>query len=104
MEFRLLTNYRKPYDTLRNTKGKVPIPATARFMAWVLGCSQLGLWIRIPPKACMSVNVVCSQLEISASGWSLVQRKPTECSVSVCGRDIWIMRPSPNRDFCVMGK
>jgi len=32
---------------------------------------------------CLSlVNVVCSQVEVSVTGWSLVQRSPTECSVS----------------------
>jgi hypothetical protein len=28
------------------------------------------------------VSVVCCQVEVSASGWSLVQRSPTECDVS----------------------
>jgi hypothetical protein len=28
------------------------------------------------------VSVVCCQVEVSASGWSLVQRSPTECGVS----------------------
>jgi hypothetical protein len=38
---------------------------------------------------CMSlVSVVCCQVEVSASGWSLVQRSPTECGVSkVCDRE-----------------
>jgi hypothetical protein len=27
------------------------------------------------------VSVVCCQVEVSASGWSLVQRRPTECGV-----------------------
>jgi len=40
----------------------------------------LGLWVRIPPGACLSlVSVVCCQVEVSVSGWSLVQRSPTEC-------------------------
>jgi hypothetical protein len=43
MKFRLLKNYRNPYDTSRNTKGKVPIPAAARSMAWALGCSLAGI-------------------------------------------------------------
>jgi hypothetical protein len=31
------------------------------------------------------VSVVCCQVEVSAMGWSLVQRRPTECGVSkVC--------------------
>jgi len=33
--------------------------------------------------ACLSlVSVVCSQVEVSASGWSLVRRSPTESGVS----------------------
>jgi hypothetical protein len=37
----------------------------------------------------MSVEkVVCCQVEVSASGWSLVQRSPTDCGVSkVCDRE-----------------
>jgi hypothetical protein len=33
----------------------------------------------------MSVaSVVCCQLEVSATSWSLVQRSPTDCSASLC--------------------
>ena len=44
---------------------------------------MLGLRVRIPPgHGRPSVfNAVCCQLEVSASGWSLVQRSPTECGV-----------------------
>jgi len=44
----------------------------------------LGLWVRIPLKArkFVSVSVVCCQLEVSALGWSLVQRSAAECGVS----------------------
>jgi hypothetical protein len=28
------------------------------------------------------VSVVCCQVEVSATGWSLVQRIPTDCGVS----------------------
>jgi hypothetical protein len=28
------------------------------------------------------VSVVCCQVEVSATSWSLVQRSPTECGVS----------------------
>jgi len=36
----------------------------------------------------MSVaSVVCYQVEVSASGWLLVQRSPTECGVSECDRE-----------------
>jgi hypothetical protein len=33
------------------------------------------------------VSAVCYQVEVSASGWSLVQRSPTECGVSECDSD-----------------
>jgi hypothetical protein len=30
------------------------------------------------------VCVVCCQVEVSATGWSLVQRSPTDCGASLC--------------------
>jgi hypothetical protein len=33
------------------------------------------------------VSVVFCQIEVSATGLSLVQRSPTECGVSECDRD-----------------
>ena len=30
------------------------------------------------------VSVVCCQVEVSATGWSLVQRSPADCDVSLC--------------------
>jgi len=45
----------------------------------------LRLWVRIPPGAWMSVlTVVCWQVEVSTTGWSLVQRSPTDCDASLC--------------------
>jgi hypothetical protein len=43
----------------------------------------LGLRVRIPARACMCLLWVFGgcQVEVSASGWSLVQRSPTECGV-----------------------
>jgi hypothetical protein len=38
------------------------------------------------------VNVVFCQVEVSASGWPLVQRSPTECGVSECDREASVMR------------
>jgi hypothetical protein len=29
------------------------------------------------------VSVVCCQVEVSATGWSLVQRSPADCGVSL---------------------
>jgi len=34
---------------------------------------------------CLSLaNVVCCQVDVSATGWSLVQRSPTDCDASLC--------------------
>jgi len=30
------------------------------------------------------VSVVCCQIEVSATSWSLVQRSPTDCGASLC--------------------
>jgi len=45
----------------------------------------LRLWVRIPPGACLPVvSVVCCQVEVSATHWSLVQRSATYCDASLC--------------------
>jgi hypothetical protein len=44
-------------------------------------------WVRISPVAWMFVCCecfVCCQVEVSATDWSLVQRSPTDCGVSLC--------------------
>jgi hypothetical protein len=38
------------------------------------------------------MSVMCYQVQVSASGWSLVQRSPTKCSVSECDHESSIMR------------
>jgi hypothetical protein len=43
------------------------------------------------------VSVVCCQVEISATGRSLVQRSPTDCGVYEGDREDSIMSPSPLR-------
>jgi hypothetical protein len=40
------------------------------------------------------VSVVCCQVEVSATGWSLVQRSPTDCGVSECV----IVKPRRNEE------
>jgi hypothetical protein len=30
------------------------------------------------------VSVVCCQVEVSATSWSLVQMSPTDCAASLC--------------------
>jgi hypothetical protein len=45
------------------------------------------LWVRIPQWwiGCLSVvSVVCCQVEVSATSWSLIQRSPTDCGASLC--------------------
>jgi hypothetical protein len=38
-----------------------------------------------PGHGCLSVvTVVCCQVEVSATDWSLVQRSPTDCGASLC--------------------
>ena len=61
----------------------------------------LGLLVRIPPGAW---SVVCCQVEVSAFGWSLFQRSPTECHVSERDREASKMRPWPTRGCYAMKK
>jgi len=60
----------------------------------------LRLWVRIPlGHGCLSVvSVLCCQVEVSATNWSLVQRSPTDCGASLmCDLETsWIRRPWPN--------
>jgi len=45
----------------------------------------LRLWVRIPPGVWMFVvSVVCREVEVGATSWSLVQRSPSECDASLC--------------------
>jgi hypothetical protein len=43
------------------------------------------------------VSVVWCQVEVSATGRSLIQRSPTECGASGFDREASIKRPWPNR-------
>jgi hypothetical protein len=49
-------------------------------------------------------RVSCSwQVEVCASGWSLVQRSPTECGVSECDpEDSTMRRPWPTGGYCAL--
>ena len=58
-----------------------PNPLVARSKASVCGRSLGGT---AGSNGCLSVvSVVCCQVEVSATGRSLVQRSPTDCSVCV---------------------
>jgi hypothetical protein len=61
----------------------MPIPVAAQSKAWVCGRSRA--WDcgfrSHRGHGCLSVlSVVCCQVEVSAWGWSPVQRSPTECA------------------------
>ena len=65
----------------------------ARSEACVCGLSLAGIAGSNPGGGGLGfVSVVCFQVEISASGWSLVQRSLTECGVSECDREALKMR------------
>ena len=68
----------------------VTIPVAARL---------LGLRVRIPPRTWTSVvSVACCQVEVSATGRSLVKRSPADCGVSEFDREALIMRrPWPSK-------
>ena len=66
----------------------------ARSKAWVCGRSLAAIEGSNPAGG-MDVSlasVVYCQAEVSATGWSLVQRIPTECGVSECDCEGPIMR------------
>jgi hypothetical protein len=68
----------------------------------------MGLRVWIPPGARMSVClsvVVCCQVDVSASDWTLVRRSSTECGVSDCNREaLAVRRPRAGGGCCVVEK
>jgi hypothetical protein len=77
----------------------VPIQVAAPGKAWVYG-RLMGLWFesRLGHGCPCLVSVVCCQVEVSATGRSLVQRSPTECGVSERDLETSIRKgPSPTR-------
>jgi hypothetical protein len=68
---------------------------------WHLAARLLGLRVRIPLGSWMFVPCErCVLSEVSASGWSLVQRSPTNYVVSKCDREVSIMRSLHIRACC----
>ena len=85
-----LVQYRTLHDTLFHCVFMLVFPsllllpiAVARGLRRGSAAARLlGLRVRIPPGPWMSVSYECCVLsgrEVSASGWSLVQRSHTEC-------------------------
>jgi hypothetical protein len=63
-----------------------PVPVAARSKAWVWGRSLAGIVGSNPTEGmdvCLLWMLCFVEVEVSATGWSLLQRNPTECGVSV---------------------
>jgi len=56
----------------------MPIPVVAR------SCWDYGFESRQGHECLSLVCVVCYQVQVCTSGWSLVQRSPTKSDVSLC--------------------
>ena len=62
-----------------------------RPLAGIVGSNTTLAWI-------FGVSVVCCQVQVSASGRSLVQGSPTDCGVSDCDREAsWCKAMTLNR-------
>ena len=80
----------------------------ARTKAWFCGRSLAGIAGSNPAGgivACLLWVLRVLQVQVPASGWSLVQRSLTDWGVSDCDREASIMRMSwPTSDRCVIKK
>jgi hypothetical protein len=85
----------------------LPFQVAAQSKAWVCG-GYLAGFAGSNPTGGVDVPhlwVLCCQVEFSASGWSLVQRSPTECGASECDREASIMRRTwPARGCWAVGE
>jgi hypothetical protein len=70
---------------------------SGRSLTGIVGLNSAGSWVFL--------SVVCCQVEVSASGWSLVPRSPTKYGVSECDRQASIIRrPWPTWKLLRHGK
>jgi len=63
-----------------------PVPVATRSKASVCACWDCGFESRRGHGCLSVVSVVCCQVKVSATSWSLVQRSPTDCGASLCVR------------------
>ena len=81
---------------------------TTRSKAWVCDCLLDGTAVPNSVGGRRILRLLCvvwCQVVVSASGWSLVQSNPTDCGVSDCDREVWIMgRPWPTGGCRAMGE
>jgi hypothetical protein len=57
---------------------------SATFRLWPLTYWDRGFKSNRRHRYLSVVSVVCCQVEVSATSWSLVQRSPTDCAASLC--------------------
>ena len=76
---------------MQNQTRFLPIPVAARSKAWVSGRSLAGIVVSNPGGG-MDICVVCCQVEVSVSGWSLVQKNPTSvaCMIVNVKPRLWV--------------
>ena len=76
-------------------------PLAARPKAWVCGHTHSGTAGSNPywKMDVLSFLTYC-EVEVCSSGWSLVQRSPTECGVSECERGTSIIRTACSTGGC----
>jgi hypothetical protein len=89
-----LKNYSLRYTAYTNIMEQMAIPAAAQSKVWVCGHSLVGIAGSNPAggmDVCLLWVLCVVIVEVSASGWSLVQRSPTECGVSECDREASII-------------
>jgi hypothetical protein len=80
---------------MRKYEDTMPIPVATRSKAWVCGRSLAGIAGSNPARIWISVSCeccVCCQVDVSASGCSLVQGSPTKCGVPECDIETSKMR------------
>ena len=62
-----------------------PVPVSVRSKVWVWGRSPAEIVGSNPTGEHGRLSVVlCCQVEVSATSWSLFQRSTTDCDVSLC--------------------
>ena len=85
--------------------GVGPVPVAVRSKAWVCDLSLAEIVGANPVGGTDVCCVLCCQAEVSAPVWSIVQKTPKDCGVSVCDDESSIMwRPWPNMGCFAMVK
>jgi hypothetical protein len=88
----------------------LPLSVAARSKVWVCdgsfigsASSNCGLESRLGCDCLSPGSVLCCNIEVFASGCSLVQRSPTGCGVSESECEVSVMKtPGPTRGCCAM--